>query len=60
MAHLTLLDQWKCLDPRCGHRWDTTVTYAQLRDAGLSGSGPGAGDEMPARRQDSDAMSGSG
>jgi hypothetical protein len=60
MAHLTLIDQWKCLDTRCGHRWDTTVSYAQLQDAGASGSGAADGDEVPARRQDSDAMSDSG
>jgi hypothetical protein len=32
MAHLTLIDQWKCLETRCGHRWDTTVTYAELHN----------------------------
>jgi len=57
MAHLTLIDQWKCLDIRCSHRWDTTVTYAQLRDADLSRSEPAAGDEVPLGRQDSGAMS---
>jgi hypothetical protein len=60
MAHLTLIDQWKCLDIPCGHRWDTTVTYAQLLDADLSRSGPADGDEVLAGRQDSDAMSDSG
>ena len=39
MEHLTLVDQWKCVDTACGHRWDTTVTYAQLRDEGRSGPG---------------------
>jgi hypothetical protein len=57
MAHLTLIDQWKCLDIRCSHRWDTTVTYAQLRDADLSRSEPAAGHEVPVGRQDSGAMS---
>lgn len=60
MAHLTVIDQWKCLDPRCSHRWDTTVTYAQLQGANLSRSGPADGDEVPVVRQDSDALSGSG
>ena len=57
MAHLTLIDQWKCSDTRCGHRWDTTVTYAQLQDANLARSGPAAGDEVPVGRQDSGAVS---
>jgi hypothetical protein len=39
MAHLALIDQWKCLDIRCIHRWDTSVTYEQLQDAGVSMSG---------------------
>jgi hypothetical protein len=60
MAHLTLIDEWKCLESRCGHRWNTTVTYAQLQDADLSRSGPADGTQVPARRQDSDAMSDSG
>jgi hypothetical protein len=60
MAHLTLMDQWKCLDTRCGHRWDTTVTYAQLQDEAPSRSGPADGKQVPARRQDTDAMSDSG
>jgi hypothetical protein len=60
MAHLTLIDQWKCLDTRCGHRWNTTVTYVQLRDEGLSRSGSADGDEVPVRPQDADAMSDSG
>jgi len=34
MARLTLVDQWKCLDIDCGHRWDTCVTYAQVHDPG--------------------------
>jgi len=50
MAHLTLIDQWKCLDIRCSHRWDTTVTYAQLQDANLARSGPADGDEVPVGR----------
>ena len=50
MAHLTLIDQWKCLDTRCGHRWNTTVTYAQLQDEHLSRSGPADGDEVPVGR----------
>lgn len=37
MEHLTLIDQWKCVDTSCGHRWDTTVTYTQRRDEGQSG-----------------------
>jgi len=60
MAHLTLIDQWKCLDVRCSHRWDTIVTYAQLHNEAPSRSGPADGTQMPARRQDSDTMSGSG
>jgi hypothetical protein len=60
MAHLNLIDQWKCLDIRCGHRWDTTVTYAQLQDADLSRSGPADDDAIPVGRQESDAMSDSG
>jgi hypothetical protein len=36
MARLTLIDQWKCLDAVCGHHWDTSVTYAQLGDAGTA------------------------
>ena len=60
MAHLTLIDQWKCSDTRCGHRWDTTVTYAQLQDANLARPGPAAGDEVPVGRQDSGAVSDSG
>ncbi len=60
MAHLTLIDQWKCLDIRCGHGWDTTVTYAQLQDADLSRSAPADGDQVPVGRQDSEAMSDSG
>jgi hypothetical protein len=60
MAHLTLIDQWKCLDNRCGRGWDTTVTYAQLKDADLSRSAPADGDEVVVGRQDSDAMSDSG
>jgi hypothetical protein len=36
MARLTLIDQWKCLDTVCGHHWDTSVTYAQLEDAGTA------------------------
>ena len=59
MAHLTLIDLWKCLDTRCGHRWDTTVTYAHLQ-LDPSRSGPSDGDEVPARPQDADAMSDSG
>jgi hypothetical protein len=58
MAHLTLIDQWKCLDIRCSHRWDTTVTYAQPQDEAASRSGPADGTQVPARRQDSDAVSG--
>ncbi|MGK5112253.1 MULTISPECIES: hypothetical protein [unclassified Geodermatophilus] len=58
MAQLALIDQWKCLDATCGHRWDTTVTHAQLLDA--DAAGPAEGDEVPADRQDSDAMSDSG
>jgi hypothetical protein len=58
MVHLTLIDQWKCLDIRCSHRWDTTVTYAQLQDMAASGSGPGDGTHVPARPQDFDAVSG--
>ncbi len=57
MAHLTLIDQWKCLDIRCAHGWDTRVTYAQLQDADLSRSAPADGDEVPVGRQNSDAMS---
>jgi hypothetical protein len=60
MAHLTLIDQWKCLDIRCGHRWDMTVTYAQLQGADVSRSGPADGDEVPVGRQDCDAVPGSG
>jgi hypothetical protein len=60
MAHLTLIDQWKCLDTGCGYRWDATVTYAQLQDADLSRGRPADGDEVPVSRQDSDAMSDSG
>ena len=60
MAHLTLIDLWKCLDTRCGHRWDTTVTYAHLTGADPSRSGPSDGDEVPVRPQDADAMSDSG
>lgn len=60
MAHLTLIDQWKCLDIRCAHGWDTTVTYAQLQDADLSRSARADGGEDPVGRQNSDAMSDSG
>jgi hypothetical protein len=45
MAHLALIDQWKCLDIRCSHRWDTTVTYTQLQDAHVSGSGSADGNQ---------------
>jgi hypothetical protein len=34
MARLTLIDEWKCLDTECGHRWATSVTFAQLQDSG--------------------------
>ena len=30
MERLELIDDWKCLSATCGHRWDTTLTYAQL------------------------------
>ncbi len=60
MAHLTLIDQWKCSNTRCGHRWDTTVTYAQLQDANLPRSEPAAGDEVPVGQPDSDAVCDSG
>jgi hypothetical protein len=60
MAHVTPIDQWKCLDIRCSHRWDTTVIYAQLHKEAPSRSGLADGTQMPARRQDFDAMSGSG
>jgi hypothetical protein len=30
MERLVLIDDWKCLSATCGHRWDTTLTYAQL------------------------------
>jgi hypothetical protein len=30
MAQLVLIDEWTCLSAACGHRWDTTVTSAQL------------------------------
>jgi len=60
MAHLTLIDLWKCLNTRCGHRWDTTVTYEHLQEADLSRSEPADGDEVPAPPQDADAMSDSG
>ena len=60
MAHLTLIDQWKCLDTACGHRWDTTVTYAHLQDEGLSRSESADGEKVPARRQNSDEMSDAG
>jgi hypothetical protein len=60
MEHLTLIDQWKSVDPACGHRWDTTVTYAQLRDEGRPGAGAADGDEVAARRRDIDAMTDSG
>jgi hypothetical protein len=46
MANLTLIDQWKCLDVRCSHRWETTVTYTELQGANLSGAAPADGDEV--------------
>lgn len=50
MAHLILIDEWKCLDVRCGHHWDTTVTYAQLHDETVSRSGAaGTNAGTPAR-----------
>ena len=30
MERLELIDDWKCLSATCGHRWDATLTYAQL------------------------------
>ena len=30
MERLVLIDEWTCLSATCGHRWDTTLTYAQL------------------------------
>jgi len=33
MARLILIDEWKCLNRACGHRWDASVSYDQLREA---------------------------
>jgi len=56
MAHLTLIDQWKCRDVRCSHRWDTTVTYTQLQAADMSEVGSVDGDQA-GRPAVSDAQS---
>lgn len=59
MAHLTLIDQWKCRDVRCSHRWDTTVTYTQLQATDMSELEAADGGQA-GRPAGSDAMSGTG
>jgi hypothetical protein len=36
MARLILIDEWKCLKRSCGHRWDASVSYDQLRETSTS------------------------
>jgi hypothetical protein len=36
MARLTLIDEWKCLNGNCGHRWNASVSYDQLQEASAS------------------------
>ena len=36
MARLILIDEWKCLNGNCGHRWDASVSYDQLQKASAS------------------------
>jgi hypothetical protein len=31
MARLILIDEGKCLNRTCGHRWDASVSYDQLQ-----------------------------
>jgi hypothetical protein len=57
MARLAMIDQWKCLDTQCGHRWGTTMTYAQLQDAGDPGPKPADGDEEAPRQTNSGVVS---
>ncbi|MGY1631809.1 hypothetical protein ACI784_08905 [Geodermatophilus sp. SYSU D01186] len=57
MARLAMIDQWKCLDSQCGHRWDTTTTYSRLQDAGESGPEPPDGDEEAPRQSNSAVVS---
>jgi len=33
MARLILIDEWKCLDGSCGHRWDASFSYDHLQEA---------------------------